>query len=72
MTAATRRGEFFVIIRDKLSAILSNFPQLSLFGPSPAECVFMGLGGGKEGVKNGDAYGNRTRAPAVRGLCPNR
>ena len=41
MTAATRRGEFFVTIRDKLSAILSNLSKLSLFGVSPAEVVFM-------------------------------
>ena len=41
MTAARRRGEFFVTIRDKLSAILSNFPKLSPFGVSPAELVFM-------------------------------
>ena len=41
MTSATRRGEFFVTIRDKLSAILSNLSKLSLFGVSPAGVVFV-------------------------------
>jgi hypothetical protein len=41
MTAARRRGEFFVRIREKLSAILSNLSKLLLFGMSPAGVVFM-------------------------------
>ena len=51
MTAATRRGKFFVTIRDKLTSIFLNFTELSVFDEKPAELVFMRLGGVKEGVK---------------------
>jgi hypothetical protein len=49
MTAARRRGEFFVRIREKLSAILSNLSKLSPFGMSPAGVVFMRIREVKEG-----------------------